>query len=147
MSRFTRHVLSCTLCLIASAVCAVALVAATEPAHAETRVMLHFDAPAGGWKYQDGTAINPGDIDKYKFYRTSTSGVYTDPALGAVAASTPYTLQAIFSNYYFRFTAVDRWGRESLPSVEQFVFPGMTCTSCAPATTLGAGVLNVEVLQ
>lgn len=119
-----------------------ALLGAASIASASTVVVMSFDPPL---LRQDGSTIQPGEIWKYNVYRTSTSGVYTDPPLAAVGV--PSIQQAIFSNYYFRVKAVDIWGHEGLPSNEVFVYPGMTVTNPLPSPPAATGNITVTVTQ
>ena len=60
------------------------------------------------------------DLASYRVYQTTTPGVYGTPIATVPAGATTYTRTGLTmgSTYYFRITAVDSTGNESLPSNE-----------------------------
>jgi len=60
------------------------------------------------------------DLASYRVYQSTTQGVYGAPVATVPAGTATYTVNglAIGSTYFFRITAVDTAGNESLPSNE-----------------------------
>jgi fibronectin type 3 domain-containing protein len=60
------------------------------------------------------------DLASYRVYQSTTQGVYGTPVATVPAGTVTYTATGltIGTTYYFRITAVDSGGNESLPSNE-----------------------------
>jgi fibronectin type 3 domain-containing protein len=66
------------------------------------------------------TANTETDMASYRIYQTTTQGVYGAPIATVPAGTATYTVTGLplGSTYFFRITAVDSSGNESLPSNE-----------------------------
>jgi len=60
------------------------------------------------------------DLASYRVYESTTPGVYGNAIATVPAGASTYTVTGLTmgSTYYFRITAVDSTGNESLPSNE-----------------------------